>query len=48
MELTTKVDSSTASVKAKVLELIQMVIESLDNSKMTKSMDQLLYTRPLR
>jgi len=48
MALTIKVVSPMERLMVKELELIQMEIKSLDNSKMTRKMDQLLFTRLLK
>lgn len=48
MALTIKEDSPMVRLMVKELELIQMEIKSQDNSKMTRKMDQLLFTRLLK
>jgi len=48
MALTIKVVSPMERLMVKELELIQMEIKSLDNLKMTRKMDQLLFTRLLK
>jgi len=46
MELTIKEVSQMERLMVKELELIQMETKSQDNSKMTRKMDQLHFTRP--
>jgi len=48
MALTIKEVSPMVRLMVKELELIQMEIKSQDNSKMTRKMDQLLFTRLLK
>jgi hypothetical protein len=48
MALTIKEVSPMERLMVKELELIQMEIKSQDNSKMTRKMDQLLFTRLLK
>jgi len=48
MALTIKEVSPMERLMVKELELIQMETKLQDNSKTTRKMDQLLFTRPLK